>query len=146
MVSFMLAQCQIMILPLDLINLRENTNVDMFVFWQVIYMSSLFMCTTFLPFAYFFYDTEEDKDYKTRFCTAFKNTIFCFLAFSLIHMPMFSILRHALIPVESLAYKGLQGTPSQSDIDNIFLNLDDGRTVMEANKAKYEFNTFELDT
>lgn len=133
----MIAEAQILMLPLDLINFREGTNVDMFVFWQVIYMSSTFMCTVLLPFAYFFYETDEDKDYKTRFCTAFRNWVVLFIVFSLIHFPMFSSLRHALIPLESESYKGLEGTPDQATIDSIFLNLDDDRTIMSTDPNIY---------
>jgi hypothetical protein len=99
MISFILAECQILILPLDLINSREDTNVDLFVFWQVIYMSALFMCVIILPFAYFFYETEEDLDYKTRFCTAFRNEMFLLVVFCCIHFPMFVTMRHSYIPV-----------------------------------------------
>jgi hypothetical protein len=50
-------------LPLDVIDARENTNIDMLVFWQIIYMSSLFMNTLVIPFAYFFFNTDEDVDH-----------------------------------------------------------------------------------
>lgn len=60
MVSFMLAESQVIMLMLDFINVRSGTNVDMFVFWQIIYMTSLFTCFVILPFMYFFYQTEED--------------------------------------------------------------------------------------
>lgn len=50
-------------LPLDVVNSREGTNIDMFIFWQIIYMSSLFMITIIIPFAFFFYDTDEDVDH-----------------------------------------------------------------------------------
>ena len=33
MLSFMVAECQLLVLPMDVINAREGTNVDMFVFW-----------------------------------------------------------------------------------------------------------------
>jgi fumarate reductase subunit D len=74
-------------------------------------MSSLFMNTVLLPFAYFFYETDESRDYKTRFCTAFRNWVGILVIFCLIHFPMFVSLRHAHIPVESESYKGLEGTP-----------------------------------
>ena len=57
----MCAECQVLMLGLDVVNFRENTNIDMFVFWQIVYMSSLFLCTVVLPFAYFFYETDEDQ-------------------------------------------------------------------------------------
>jgi len=36
-------------------------------------MTSLTFITVILPFTYFFYETDEDYDFKTRFCTAFRN-------------------------------------------------------------------------
>lgn len=72
-------------------------------------MSSLFLTVILLPFAYFFYETIEENDYKTRFCTAFGNEIILLVVFSLINFPMFTSWRHAFIPLDSEAYKGLQG-------------------------------------
>lgn len=66
MLAFIICECQILMLPLDVVNSRENTNIDMFIFWQVIYMSSLFMTTIIIPFAFFFYDTDEDVDHVSN--------------------------------------------------------------------------------
>lgn len=122
---------------MDVINYREGTNIDMFVFWQIIYMTSLFLTTILLPFAYFFYETNEDNDYKTRFCTAFGNEIILLVIFSLINFPMFTSLRHAFIPIDSEAYKGLQqmtataaaGSKEATLIDAIFLKPSDQSTT-----------------
>ena len=84
-------------------------------------MSSLFLTTILLPFAYFFYETNEDNDYKTRFCTAFGNEIILLVIFSCIHFPMFSSWRHSFIPVDSEAYRGLEGTPSTELLNKVFL-------------------------
>lgn len=98
----------------------------MFVFWQVVYMSSLFACVVILPFGYFFYETTEDKDYKSRFCLAFRNEIILIIVFSLVHFPMFSTMRHAYIPVESLSYKGLENkNPTKVNFDDVFLAIED---------------------
>ena len=70
----MIAEAQVLMLPLDVIDARENTNVDMLVFWQIIYMSSLFMNTLVIPFAYFFFNTDEDVDHvsnKSKFKTIY---------------------------------------------------------------------------
>lgn len=108
MVALLLAESQILILSLDVVNAREKTNLDLYVFWQVIYMSSLFMTTFIIPFGYFFYESDEDKDYKTRFCLAFKYMLILFMVLSIIHFPMFAMMRHAYIPVEYKTYLGLQ--------------------------------------
>jgi len=72
----MCAECQVLMLALDVVNYRENTNIDMFVFWQIVYMSSLFLCTIVLPFAYFFYETDEDQS-QVRFLHTI-NYFYCF--------------------------------------------------------------------
>lgn len=88
-------------------------------------MTSLFLTVVLLPFAYFFYESNEDNDYKTRFCTAFGNLIILLVVFSCIHFPMFASWRHAFIPVDSEAYIGLQGSPSQELLDLVFLTPQD---------------------
>lgn len=132
----MLAECQVIMLMLDFINVRSGTNVDMFVFWQIIYMSSLFTCVVILPFMYFFYETEEDQDYKTRFCQAFKNEILVMIVFCIIHFPMFSTMRHCTIPVEAFSYNGLQGA-KKAEIDKVFLTLSDPEIYMK----NYDYKT-----
>ena len=71
MLSYLVAEAQILILALDIINTRQGTNIDMYQFWQVIYMTSLFMCIIVIPFSFFFYDTDEDQDYVST------NWFFC---------------------------------------------------------------------
>lgn len=129
-----------MLLPLDQTNIRAGTNVDMHAFWQIIFMSSLFMCVVLLPFGYFFYETAEDLDYKSRFCYAFRNEILLIIIFSLIHFPMFGTMRTALIPVESLAYKGFEGINTATDaakINSVFLSLEDPTLKMSEDKNVY---------
>lgn len=54
---------------------------------------------------------------------------------------MFNDLRHALIPLESESYKGLEGTFQTGDslIMNIFLDMDDMRTIMPTDPNVYEY-------
>lgn len=104
MLAYMLAESQVLLLALDVVNAREMANVDMYYFWQIVYMASLFMSTVVIPFAYFFYETDEDFDFKTRFCTAFRNWVFLFAVLSIIHFPMFSSLRHANINLMEYKY------------------------------------------
>lgn len=62
-VAFICAECQVLILPLDVSNFRNGTNVDMKIFWYIIYMTSAFFVTIILPFALFFYESDEDKTF-----------------------------------------------------------------------------------
>lgn len=67
MMAFIIAEAQLLLLPLDVIDARENTNIDMLVFWQIVYMSSLFMNTLVIPSLYFFFNTDEDLDHVSTF-------------------------------------------------------------------------------
>ena len=119
MLGFVLVEAQLLMLPLDMINYRDNTNINMFTFWQIIYMSCLFFITIVLPFAYFFYETDEDENFKTKFCLAFRNTLFFIIGFCCIHFPMYSSMRHSFIPVESF------GHPSANTrLNDVFIDID----------------------
>lgn len=82
------------------------------------------MTTILLPFTYFFYESNEDNDYKTRFCTAFGNVIILLVVFCCINFPMFTSWRHALVPVDSVMYdlRGIDSTAAASPADVIKLN------------------------
>ena len=84
-------------------------------------MTSLFFVVIIIPFAYFFYESDEDMDYKSRFCTAFRNTLISSIIFSVIHFPMFVGLRYADIPIYSTTYLGLKANMPATDLNNIFL-------------------------
>jgi hypothetical protein len=50
-------------LGLDVQNTRENTNIDMTMFWFVIIMSLLFYICTFLPMGLFYAESDEGKSF-----------------------------------------------------------------------------------
>lgn len=83
------------------------------------------MNTVALPFSYFYYETEEDKDFKTRFCLAFRNWIIFLIIFCCIHFPLYTQLRHSFIPVDAKTYN-VMGENSQQ-MSSVFLDLDDER-------------------
>lgn len=134
-------------LALDVVNTREGTNIDMYVFWQVVYMSSLFMCTCVIPFAYFFYESDEDKSYKERFCIAFRNNLILLIAFVIVHFPMFVSLRHAYIPIENKTYMGLEdATPERKTalMTSVFLTIE-SEDVALADKTIYNQGNTTVD-
>lgn len=59
-VAFICAECQILLLPLDVGNFRGGSNVDMKMFWYIIYMTSAFFIIVVLPFALFYYESDDD--------------------------------------------------------------------------------------
>jgi LMBR1 domain-containing protein 1 len=65
-VAFICAECQILLLPLDVGNFRAGSNVDMKIFWYIIYMTSAFFIVVILPFALFYYESDEDQTFVRR--------------------------------------------------------------------------------
>jgi hypothetical protein len=63
----MLAQCQILMLGLDIQNTREGTNINMTKFWYIITMSQLFYICTFLPMGLFYAESDEGKTFVSYF-------------------------------------------------------------------------------
>jgi LMBR1 domain-containing protein 1 len=51
------------LLPLDVGNFRAGSNVDMKIFWYIIYMTSAFFVIVILPFALFYYESDEDQSF-----------------------------------------------------------------------------------
>ena len=101
MIAFILAESQILLLTLDVVNFREETTIDMFLFWQFIYLCSLIWTTIILPFSFFFYDTDEDMSVKKRGLKATLNQLIYIVIFSIVHFPMFASMRNAFIPIQS---------------------------------------------
>jgi hypothetical protein len=50
-------------LPLDVGNYREGSNVNMKIFWYIIYMTALVFVVLLLPLALFYYETDEDSKF-----------------------------------------------------------------------------------
>lgn len=44
-------------------NFRAGSNVDMKTFWYIIYMTSAFFIIIILPFALFYYESDEDQTF-----------------------------------------------------------------------------------
>lgn len=95
----MLAQSQVLMLPLDVVNTREDTNVDMRMMWYVIQMTSLFYMTVILPFCLFYAEADEEKDFKWRLSSAFKNLILTLGTVSVILFPLYTYTSYADIPI-----------------------------------------------
>lgn len=60
-VGYIIAECQILVMPLDYANAHETTNLHITVMWYIIFMSSLFYITVMLPFGLFYTETDEEK-------------------------------------------------------------------------------------
>jgi hypothetical protein len=68
-VGYILAESQVLLLALDVVNTREDTNLDMRMFWYINQMSSLFFMTIILPFCLFYAQADESKDFVSDLST-----------------------------------------------------------------------------
>jgi hypothetical protein len=89
-------------LPLDVQNMREDTNFKMYMFWYIVYMSSLFYITVILPFGLFFAETDEEKEFKWRICSAFKNEVITLVLVSIVLFPAYAAMSYAYIPIRAM--------------------------------------------
>lgn len=65
-------------------------------------MTSLFLALVILPFALFYYEADEEKDFKWRLCSAFKSLILTIFLVSCVLFPTYAYMRYSYIPVQAL--------------------------------------------
>jgi len=97
--GYMLAQGQLLMLPLDVQNTREGTNIEMYMMWYIVIMASLFYIAVALPFGLFFSETDEEKEFKWRICQAFKNQVILLVVLAVIIFPTYVTMNYAYFPV-----------------------------------------------
>jgi hypothetical protein len=73
-VCFIFAECQMLLLPLDVGNYRSSSDIYMNIFWYIIYCTSAVFIVLILPFGIFFYETDEEKEF-VRSLTSLKSLI-----------------------------------------------------------------------
>ena len=59
----MVAESQMLLLPLDVNNVRDGTNVNMKIFWYIMFVTSFIMVTIVLPLALLYYESDEDQSF-----------------------------------------------------------------------------------
>lgn len=100
-------------LPLDVQNTREGTNIDMQMMWYIVLLSSLFYMCIVLPYGLFFSETNEDLPWTPRLCNAFKWEIITIAVISCILFPTYVYMKFAYIPIT--AYTCASGADPLTD-------------------------------
>eukprot|EP01006_Ploeotia_vitrea_P022926 TRINITY_DN55354_c0_g1_i2.p1 TRINITY_DN55354_c0_g1~~TRINITY_DN55354_c0_g1_i2.p1 ORF type:complete len:395 (-),score=166.08 TRINITY_DN55354_c0_g1_i2:455-1639(-) len=104
-----LAFASVLVLPYDVSNSRgEGGGLRVDILWQIIYMLVAIMVTVLIPFAFFFYESDVDREEAQKCCTgqfwtAFRMTAAFFVVFSLVLIIMWAVLNEAQIPVKRIA-------------------------------------------
>lgn len=71
----------------------------MYMMWYLIVMSSLFYIVLVLPFGLFYSETDEEKEFKWRICSAFKNEVILLVISSIIIFPMYVAMSYSYFPI-----------------------------------------------
>ena len=115
-IGLTLCQAQALLVPLDVANnsAQNDFGIDMKGFWLFLYMIVLIFITLLLPFALFFYETDEDDGYCKR---VLKGVLYTFLANIISILVLFitwNFFKFVNLPVKTVA---TNSTTTQATID-----------------------------
>ena len=94
MFGYSLAFSQIIILPLDVSNVK-GMGFSLHIFWFIIYYCVLVFISFIGPFTLFYYDCDEEDPIATKICTAIKYELFCALAIAVIFLATYFFLSYS---------------------------------------------------
>lgn len=100
MVGFIIAEGCIVSLPLDVANTRTESNLDMKILWYVIFCTAMAFVVVVLPLGIFFYETDEDNDFKMRLFSAIKKETILFIICTLLITLSYAGLAFSTLPVQ----------------------------------------------
>ncbi|EGG21903.1 LMBR1-like conserved region-containing protein [Cavenderia fasciculata] len=93
-----LAAVSILMLPLDVANKGGEGGFPMDTIWLVIYIAIAIFSVIIVPFAMFYYESEEADGTNNQFASAFKGTLFLLFAFAVITVLLWLFIGIAEIP------------------------------------------------
>lgn len=102
-VGFIIAEGCIVSLPLDVANTRTESNLDMKILWYVIFCTAMAFVVVVLPVGIFFYETDEEHDFKRRLFSAVKSETILFVLCTLVITLSYAGLAFSTLPVQMTA-------------------------------------------
>ncbi|CAD8058625.1 unnamed protein product [Paramecium sonneborni] len=95
-----LTWAQVLMLPLDAANSRGlGEGLDMDFFWKFIYMLILIFGALLIPFAQYYYESDDEKSLGQRCCTALYQQLCFVIIIALLLFISYAFLRFADIPI-----------------------------------------------
>ena len=116
LLSLWVACANVLILPFDVTNTRTEGNIDMNVLWTISTYVTAFFLFALIPFAYFFYENDNDPrestrgwcglipGWKSQCCEGIKWALGFLICFTLVLVLMYLVLNEADIPVRYHTY------------------------------------------
>ena len=101
-----LCQAQALMVPLDVANdsaLINTSGIDMLTFWTALYIIILVMITILIPYALFFYETDEDDSMKKRLLTALCYTFGAIVISVIVLFISWAVFKSVSLPYSQVA-------------------------------------------
>lgn len=104
-IGLTLCQAQALLVPLDVANASalDPTGIDMKGFWYFIYMTVLIFICLLMPFALFFYETDEDDGICKRIISSVIYTVIANIVSILLLFITWNFFKFVQLPVRSIA-------------------------------------------
>lgn len=143
-----LACCNVLILPLDVVNAQSGGGLNMSLVWNISFYLTAIFILIIIPFAYFYYENETDPTKSTAGCFGlipFWNSQLCegikwalafFISFALILIIMYLVIPFAYIPVTLRIYEWDSDLKSEGPLDNAYSS--DTNYQCSTNRVTYQ--------
>lgn len=122
-VGLTLCQAQALMVPLDVANASalDSNGIDMKGFWYFIYITVLILVCLLLPFAMFFYETDEDDSFLARTGKSILYTIIANIVSILLLFITWNFFKYVEMPVRAIAASGSPTFPATPNLSNWLL-------------------------
>jgi len=116
LLGLFIACCNVLILPMDVVNAQTGGGLDMNIVWNISFYLTALCVLLVIPFAYFYYENETDSTKSTngcfnlipywnsQLCEGIKWALAFFISFVLILVIMYLVIPYAYIPVVVRVY------------------------------------------
>jgi LMBR1 domain-containing protein 1 len=114
-----LCQAQALMVPLDVANASaiDSGGIDMKGFWYFVYLTVLIFICLLLPFALFFYETDEDDPFCRRVLKGLLYTLAANIISILLLFITWNFFKFVQLPVRSISASGSASVIS-ADLNN----------------------------
>jgi LMBR1 domain-containing protein 1 len=107
LIGLSLACWVVMALPLDIANSKVGGGLRIDIVWQVLYTTIAIWCMVVIPFAIFYYESEDPEQKKSAMWAAVKWTLASTVVSGVVTFIMWAFLGTALIPVSQYSVSTL---------------------------------------
>ena len=92
--------------------------------WYIVYIVIALMCFLLIPYASYYYETDDEKPWTTRFWTAFQFTLCTFIIIGICIFIGFTFFHTAEIPVTACTRNVASFESSTSELSTVTVDSD----------------------